>query len=328
VESHTPAAPIRAAAVALAILLAFLTYRLVERPLRGATSRRKVAVLCALMAVLVLASLAIYKSRGAPTRAAVVASEANNKALVLVEDVANAAACKKRYGFDSLYEYCLQARVDQDPSVALVGDSHAYHVVAGLTKYYSAQGENLVYLGTRLPFWNQPVGENDHYQAATQPMLEQALNTASIKTVIFATAMRFHRASADGVATVDAMRETLRRFSAAGKHVIVIDDVPLLSFEPRSCIPRAAIASSSTRQPCAIARAEFDKAQGEHPRIIADLMREFPMVELFESAPHLCDQNWCHAMRGGRLMYRDTNHLSYDGDLYMGARFAARPKRP
>ncbi|MES2900674.1 MAG: acyltransferase family protein [Pseudomonadota bacterium] len=328
VESHTPAAPIRAGAVALAFVLAFLTYYLLERPLRHGASRRKVAVLCALMVALALASLAIYKSRGAPNRAAVVASEANNKALVLVEDVANAAACKKRYGFDSVYEYCLQARVDQDPSVALVGDSHGYHVVAGLTKYYSAQGENLVYFGTRLPFWNLPVGENDHYQAATQPMLELALNTASIKTVLFATAIRFHRANPDGVAMVDAMRDTLRRFTAAGKRVILIDDVPLLSFEPRSCIPRAAIASSSTRRPCAIPRAEFDKAQGEHPRIIADMMREFPMVELFESAPHLCDANWCHAMIDGRLMYRDTNHLSYDGDLYIGAKFAARPKRP
>jgi hypothetical protein len=55
-------------------------------------------------------------------------------------------------------------------------------------------------------------------------------------------------------------------------------------------------------------------------------MREFPMVELFETAPHLCDRQYCHGMLNGRLMYRDTNHLSYEGDLYMGTKFASWAK--
>lgn len=327
VESSTPSAPVRAGAVALAVLLAALTYLLLERPLRAARMRTRVTVLCIMMAALALAAVGLYRADGAPARAAVVQNQANHKALILVEDVANAAACKKRYGFDTLYEYCLLDQVDRDPTVALVGDSHAYHLVAGMTRHYRAQGENLLLLGTRLPFWNTPVRPGDDYQAATQQMLELALETPSIKTVLFATALRFHRGNAEGVALVDDARETLRRFTAAGKQVIWIDDVPMLGFEPRSCIPRAAIASSATRSPCAIPRAQFDKYQGNHPQIVADLMREFPMVELFETAPWLCDSHYCHAMRDGRLMYRDTNHLSYEGDLYIGSKFAARPQR-
>lgn len=325
VESSTPDASIRGAALALSLVLATLTYFLLERPLRRSHMRRKVLLLSMLMVALAMAGLAIYARDGVPTRSAVVNNNANQKALVLVEDLDNAAACKKRYGFDSLYEYCLIAQVNKDPTVALIGDSHAYHLVAGLTRYYRAQGDNLLMLGTRLPYWELPYAPGDYYQQATQQMLELALNTASIKTVLLASANRLYGGSADGMALVDAARETLRRFTAAGKHVIYIDDVPKLSFEPRSCIPRAGVASSGTRAVCAISRQEYEQHDGGHRVMVAQLMREFPTVELFETAPHLCDQRYCSAMRDGRLMYRDTNHLSYEGDLYMGAQFAARP---
>jgi hypothetical protein len=141
---------------------------------------------------------------------------------------------------------------------------------------------------------------------------------------LFATAIRFNSSNP---VVIDAARETLRRFTAAGKRVILIDDVPLLTFDPRACIPRGAVASSSTRTPCAITRAEFTQGQGEHPGVVAQLMREFPMLELFETAPHLCDAGYCHAVINGRLMYRDPGHLTYDGDLYIGAKFAAWAKR-
>ncbi len=127
-------------------------------------------------------------------------------------------------------------------------------------------------------------------------------------------------------ALTNAARETLRRFSAAGKKLILIDDVPRLTFDPRACIPRGAVASSTARTPCAITIKEFNDGQDKHPEIVAQLMKEFPMVELFETAPHLCDATHCHAMLNGVLMYRDNNHLTHNGDLYIGSKFSARPK--
>jgi peptidoglycan/LPS O-acetylase OafA/YrhL len=327
VESHLPGPAIRAGAVALAVLLAWLTYRLVERPLRFGPGRARVVVLCALMAALAAAGGYIHRKDGLPNRKPIEEAQANQKALVVVEDKANAAACKKRYGFDSLYDYCLLAQVDKDPTVALLGDSHAYHVVAGLTKYYSSRGENLLYLGTRVPYWGLAPGE-DPYQKATQHMLEQALDTPSIKTVVFSTHLRFDRSPGSAV-HVNAARETFRRFLAAGKHVIFMDDVPVMPFDPRSCIKRAGIASSATTSPCAMKRSAWDTQSPEHEAILKELAREFPQIEWFQSWSALCDAEYCYAMDKGRLMYRDTNHLSYDGDLLVGKRFAewlqARP---
>jgi peptidoglycan/LPS O-acetylase OafA/YrhL len=321
VESRVPALPIRAGAVGLAVLLAWLTWRVVERPLRTGRERWKVTLLAGLMLAAAAAGGAIYLNDGLPSRQPIQDNLANQKALVLVEDTANAAACKRRYGFTTIYQYCLLAHVERDPTVVLLGDSHAYHVVAGLTRYYDALGENLLMLGTRHPYWGLAPGD-DPYQQVTQPMLELALNTPSINTVVFSTHIRLNR-SPEGAVYVNAARETFRRFLAAGKHVIFMDDVPILSFDPRSCIKRAGVASSATTSPCAVPRADWDRATAEYESILAEFAKEFPRIEWFHSATALCDDKWCHAMMGGRLMYRDDNHLSHDGDLLLGRAFAA-----
>jgi len=322
IESREPAPLLRAGAVLLAVLLAWLTYRVIERPLRSSAraGRAKVTALCALMLACAGAGAYIQAKDGLPARKPVEDNLANQKALILVEDTANAAACKARYGFDSLYEYCLMAAVDKDPTVALVGDSHAYHVVAGLTRYYSGIGENLLMLGTRAPFWGMdPKGEP--YQEATQQMLELALDTPSIRTVIFSTAQRFGDLPKEKIMAA-AAREGFRRYLAAGKRVIVMNDVPLLDFDPRSCIKRAGVASSATRVPCAIERAAWERQMALHREVVRELASEFPQIAWFDAAGALCDDDSCHAMIDGRLMYRDTHHLSYDGDLRVGRYFS------
>ena len=46
----------------------------------------------------------------------------------------------------------------------------------------------------------------------------------------------------------------------------------------------------------------------------------------FAPASYLCDDRHCKGMIDRALMYRDNNHLSYEGDLYVGARFAEEQK--
>jgi peptidoglycan/LPS O-acetylase OafA/YrhL len=322
VEGHLPAPRIRAIALLAAVVLAWLSYRLLERPLRGLSGRRArlpVALLCVLMAGAGLTGGYVFWMDGLPQRAPIQDNLANQKALVVVADKANAEACKKRYGYDTIYKYCLQAWPDREPTVALLGDSHAYHVVAGLTNYYKSKGENLLMFGTRVPYWGLPAGD-DEYQKVTQPMLEQALNTPSIRTVIFTTHRRFGFAPEHKI-FVDAARETYRRFLAAGKRVIVIEDVPILPFDPRTCIKRAGVASSATTSPCAIPRSEWDSQVDQHEKIRQETARMFPQVEWFRASDALCDARECKAMIDGRLMYRDNNHLSYDGDLRVGSYF-------
>ncbi len=323
IESGLPSSKIRAAAVVAALALAVATYWLVEKPLRGTRrGRLKVIVLSIAMLALAGAGAAIYRTDGLPQRSAVVANALQQKDLVLVEDKANAAACKARYGFDSFYEYCLLDDVKKDPTVVLIGDSHAYHLVAGQTRYWRARGENVLKLGTRVPFLDFPAADNDDYQKATPKMLDLALRTASVKVVVISTAYKLHIQNDDGKMRTALMRRTLEQFLKAGKQVIWVNDVPFLDFEPRACIRRAGVASSQTRADCALPLETYRKAVAAHDEAVASVLKDFPQVKVFDAAAQLCDGQACRVMIDGVLMYRDTHHLSYRGDLWMGERFA------
>jgi peptidoglycan/LPS O-acetylase OafA/YrhL len=322
VESGTPSLRIRAAAVVAAVALAWLTYQLLEKPLRGSRhGRGKVAVLAAAMLVVAGAAGWLYQRDGLPLRASVVDNALQQKDLILVEDTANAAACKRRYDFASLYEYCLLDQIGREPTVALVGDSHGYHIVAGLTKHYRAQGENLWYLGTREPYFGLAPGD-DPYQQATPRMLDAALDTASVKTVIISTAAKLDNIGPVGRARVVLLRDTLRRFIDSGRKVILVNDLPMLDFDPRTCIRRAGISSSRTRRDCSIPRATFELAVAPHMAAIAEVLRDFPQVQVLDTAAQLCDARRCRVIIDERLMYRDAHHLSYEGDLHVGRGFS------
>jgi len=79
-------------------------------------------------------------------------------------------------------------------------------------------------------------------------MMDKALNTPGIKTVIFSTAAKLQDENADGKAAIAALQDTLKQFVATGHEVIWINDTPMLDFEPRACIGRAGIASSQNAQ--------------------------------------------------------------------------------
>ena len=324
VESGVPALEIRGAAVAAAVLLAWLTYEAIEKPIRR--QRRHGAKVALVLGLLVVAVGAfggwIYRNEGLPQRARIVDNANFQKSLILVEDRANAAACKKEYGFETIYEYCLKAQIGRPPTVALIGDSHAYHVVAGLTKYYNARGENLVYFGTAIPLIGVKASLTDHYQAATPRMLELALTTPSIKKVIISTILKHDTDTEDGKRLVGQFRATLKAFLDAGKEVMYFYDVPTLDFDPRACIPRAGVASSTTNRACAMRVEDHDKAVRAHNEIVASVLKEFPSVTTYAPAKYMCDDRQCKGMIDRALMYRDTNHLSYEGDLYVGERFA------
>ncbi|OEZ56206.1 acyltransferase family protein [Duganella sp. HH105] len=322
IESGLPSSKIRGAAVLAAIVLAWLTYRLLERPLRGAAhGRRKVIVLSAAMLALAAAGGALYRANGLPLRASVVDSAAQQKELFVVEDVANAAACKERYGFTSIYEYCLMDDPASKPTVAMVGDSHAFHVWAGLNRYYHGKGENLVYFGTRVPFVGLPAGD-DPYQKVVPMMLDKVMNEPTVKTVIISTFARLNIEDEGGKRMTQALHDTIAMFIASGRKVVYISDTPYLDFEPRSCIRRAGVASSQTRTDCSLPRAKQDEQIARHKVAEKQALRDFPTVQVFDAAAQLCDAQRCLVMRENKLLYRDTHHLSHEGDLFMGERYA------
>ncbi|MDT1857784.1 acyltransferase, partial [Acinetobacter baumannii] len=70
-------------------------------------------------------------------------------------------------------------------------------------------------------------------------------------------------------------------------------DVPMLDFDPRVCIPRAGVASSTTNRDCAMKREDHENAVREHDEIVAAILKDFPEVTTFAPARYLCDDEEC-----------------------------------
>jgi peptidoglycan/LPS O-acetylase OafA/YrhL len=322
VEAQVPPLAVRLLAIAVAFGLAVATWRWIERPFRrGSAARWKVVTLVTAMTVAGVAGRVTASNHGLPMRAAVQHSLSQQRALLLPDEADQAAACKRRFGFDEEWEFCLLDRPDLEPTVALVGDSHAHHLVAGLSRYYRERGDNLLYLGTRLPFWGVSSRDDDRYQEVTPAMLDLALASRLVHTVILCTALKMDLQKRIGREHVRLATATLERFLAAGKRVIWVEDVPELDFEPRQCLRRVAIPTSTTRIPCAIDRRAFDRDTAPHRSALATLRARLPELRVFEAWSVLCDDARCWALRDGKLLYRDKDHLSVDGDLLVGEAF-------
>jgi SGNH domain (fused to AT3 domains) len=54
---------------------------------------------------------------------------------------------------------------------------------------------------------------------------------------------------------------------------------------------------------------------------VLDLLRALPQgagVEVISFDAYLCDPTWCRGYLDGKLIYRDTDHLSYEGAELLG----------
>ncbi|MCC2658327.1 MAG: hypothetical protein K0Q76_3435 [Panacagrimonas sp.] len=338
VEGGEASAASRLAVVGLSLGLAWATYRGPERLVRRVRHWGVTAALCVLLASIVPPAKHAQDSGGMPDRTA---------DLLRMEREASpplrTRACVKNHPFVAGH-FCLRAGSGV-AGVALVGDSHAHHLYAGLAPAFESGPHTLVLLGRPgcLPFFDvikrNAKGRDFGCERVMKPVLEHVLAAQEIRTVILSfrgaaavTGSGFGDAEADKntrLATralpaaasnaevfAFALRATLSRLQAAGKHVILSVDVPELGFDPKLCLAiRAPWMTRSIRKPdCAVPRADVEARNLQHWKIVRSVASEFADVELFDPTPLFCDAQRCVGLNDGRPLYRDENgHLSAAG---------------
>jgi len=145
IESEVPSRNIRIAAVVLSIVLAWLTYKLVERPLRfGNYSKVKVMVLVVLMTIVGYVGYYTYEREGLKFRALNKVNEEVNNAL--------SYNWKSGYRFGECFIYALDEKTNKfsptcgllgeknKPMLMIWGDSHSAGFFRGFEKYGSKLG--------------------------------------------------------------------------------------------------------------------------------------------------------------------------------------------
>jgi peptidoglycan/LPS O-acetylase OafA/YrhL len=334
-------------AVALSFALAVLSYYLVEQPLRK-SSLAPVPLFAQYAGVglaLVVVFTLVWKDGGIPVRFPDLHQEQ-------AEIPSN---CIVDYGRSTpdLSAHCYDI-VDRSPSVALWGDSHSAALAPALRVEVASRGYHfiefskssclpLVGVAKYVPQHPSVVEECIEFN---QIVLNMIVSDSRIRTVILAgkwsdpflngnveplldtSTVRAHHTPpppAEEILFVDALSKNITTLEAAGKRVVLVEDVPNFDFDPlcslrATQIPIRRVLASWVTQgnyTPGLAQASFADSVERSNEALETVHSHFRNAELIDLRPMLCDRNgMCTYMHEGRLLYSDGQHLTADGAFY------------
>jgi peptidoglycan/LPS O-acetylase OafA/YrhL len=327
----TPTDPMRLAALAAALVLGYLLYRHVEKPVRQMSLKPSGRLLLpTLAASLLLATLPF--AAGARTGA-------RDFALLRQDNLGYGALCEGGRAYQPRAE-CTNAPA---PRLLVWGDSFAMALVPGL----SATSRGGVAQATKsvcAPFLGlaqlTPEYPRDYAEgciAFNDSVLEYLAKTPAVKVVVLSSPFYpyfdpqrglllrvdgtlLERAPAQDLA-VAAMRDTVARLRAAGKRVLVVAPPPSTGVDMTHCIERRAEDSAlrSHATDCRMRLAEYRASKADTLHFLARLERE-AKVPVLSFDPILCDREHCQTEFDGAIVYRDEGHFSREGSLALARR--------
>lgn len=345
VESEVPSRNIRIAAVFLSIVLAWFTYKLVERPIRlGNGGKAKVTVLVVLMAIVGYVGYNTYVRNGLEFRSVVKITKINSSAFVkpMVDDLIS--NCKKILGKE--YQgHCLASHsVDKisDFDIYFLGDSHSESLSYGFNdsklKYVSlGRGGCPPFLDVNLFVDNSL----RNCQLSFSKFYDHFKNDNEKKAVAIISARYSYYVEETGygdfdikqrplgphhiemideaqgkkiLSGVDAftlgLKNTLNVLTNSFARVVVVLQVPELGFDPRACIARSFRKNSAD---CSLSKDDVMARQKKYRDAIGKILMSFPSVIVYDPLDLFCDTSKCYAMRNGVMLYRDDDHISVAG---------------
>jgi peptidoglycan/LPS O-acetylase OafA/YrhL len=330
-SSGVPELEIRIGVVALSILLSWLTYRFVEKPIRFGNGIQfnipffskwfvsKKAITIALVVGLCLIGfagfLANYKN-GSHSRLVNkinIDPESGYDGVAgvdLIEDcgLANSPTIDKAW-----FGACLR---DSRPPVkyALVGDSHAASLFRGLVRTSNESGRWLFIGGPGGKGAVSGVISGNPLFQRFMPNSEYAINSIAknkdIEVVLIANATRNVfglnekkflddlESSPNFDVAYEAVQNAINPLKAAGKKVVILEDNPTLGF-PEDCLQRkSTIAAINYFFPkelnprCVLTIEQHAKRTEQYTRLLAMLEKNNPgTVSIFYTTPILCDES-------------------------------------
>lgn len=309
--------------IAVAFLLATLSFRFVERPFRERRvcgSRKAIFVFFILgTGAVVVASLMIYFGSGLPCR---LPRDVLHVYKVHGNEPYERQPRESLPGGTKIYDLGLPAK---QPEVLLWGDSHAdvlLSMVDEACRREGVSGRAVVRGGTPPVFgWSgerEATAEHAHAMVATEAV-EGMLRGNSFKVVILAFRWGYYvrreppldasRVPAHGFA--EALEVTIAKLRDFGPRIVLMEEVPVF----RSHVPRvAALATWIGIAGPSLRTAELNAYRMPYAPILDSIGKSYPEVVLLDPAPtFITGERIDFQDEQGVLLWRDQHHLTRRG---------------
>ncbi len=323
VESEAPSLGYRVLAVGLSVLLAWITYYFVEKPIRAnGKSTLKIVVLTTCVAALGLAGLVIFQNNGVTTRAAAQINGVNSW-----DNLTFATPCKFITNGPNHDDWCnIGNAPDKSPTTVLIGDSVGSGYTPMLLSYAMAHSKT-----DKTPFIFRQFGRGAcpmlsgigsmrcaELTAAAANYIDK---TPSIDTVILAANWPLYFYGFDwtdknfitAAQFEEVIKQTITHYQNKGKRVIVFL-APPTGANPRACVVRPLRLTNENK--CQFSLQDAMNNSRSYRAAFVALLDQLN-VDYFDPFKYMCDKTRCKVADGTRIYYVDYEHFSVFGGQFL-----------
>ncbi len=325
------------------VLLAWLTTRLVENPLRfGQYGNLKTFGLFAVMLIVGATGFAVYKKDGfisSFNQNPYIQQEKFNKDRFQEYLSQSGVRCSALFSdWPKDIPQCMLQNPAGENTIAVVGDSHAAHLYAGLSEaaaQHNHDGIALFAAPGAAPFIDVTTGVKKLREArvayiANRKAFDYIVSRPEIKVVVLVhypfvsyqdATNRRNPDEKDYLKVLEnGMRRTLDVLEKAGKKVVFVLDNPELPSRdaPRQCMSRF-LSKMTGKDMCSYDRSYHDnnKAFANYRKLVLSVSKDYPDISIVDLSERFCDDRKCYIAHDDKLFYKDWNHLNFTGSLYV-----------
>jgi peptidoglycan/LPS O-acetylase OafA/YrhL len=325
-----PSAEIRAGAVLLSFVLAYLTYLMIEKPLRFSKNKWTTIALALSMVFIGALGFYVYKARGLPERP-LEASQAELNRLMVgpTWKYTKNDLCVSLYAPTFRY-FCSQEK-PEPPTIILIGNSYANHLYGGLVEDERFDKHNILSYGSCQPggyeidclMQEQIVSENPSIKFAIINELWPRLGDQGLELDMISGAPYVERGDM-GMRYETFLNDKIEFLNRHGVTTIIFRPKPEVMYEPRTCFPRPLAPAAND---CQVSLEEVAKQQEGINKVIDRVLERHPEIFVFEQNPLFCDQHSCSLVKNGLPLLRDYRHYNEFGSRLVIDRFAEWAKK-